>query len=247
VFRRNIIIYTFFILLLYPSVAQTADWTILPSGLAYKQIEIVLNESVISLHALKIDPSQYTIKPIFSETSASVQKLALKTGSLAVINANFFDTKGRVLGLVRNDNKNINNIKKISWWSVFCHKNKQAKIVHTTQYNDTFCEQAVQAGPRLVVDGIMPKLKDELSRKTVVGIDRQGFIIFVVSKQEIPIKLLAEIMTQSETNGGFDCPNAINMDGGGSSQLYIQDAPVDYNLPSFVEVPVGLGVFLNEK
>jgi uncharacterized protein YigE (DUF2233 family) len=241
--RKIFILHFILVSLLWASLSYAADWSALSSGLLYKNVQISLNESVVSLKALKIDPSQYTIKPVISEISSSVQKMAQKTGALAVINANFFDTEGNVLGLVRKDNKNINNLKKISWWSVFCLKKSQAKIVHTTQYSDAFCEQAVQAGPRLVVDGVMPKLKDELSRKTVVGIDRQGYIVFVVSKQEIPIKLLAEVMTLPEKKGGFDCPNAINMDGGGSAQIYIKDAPVESNLPSFVEVPVGLGVF----
>ena len=222
---------------------MASSWQSLKPGVEFKELKTEVNESPVSIHVLKVNLTQAKIRPIAAEKNLTAKRLAEKSGALAVINANFFDTEGKVLGLVKKDGKIINPLKKISWWSVFCANNYRAKIIHTTQYVDSHCQQAIQAGPRLVVDGAVPRLKDELSRKTAVAINGQGEVLFIVSKQHIPIKNFAQVVILPEKKGWLGCRNAIYFDGGGSSQLYIAGANSDWNISSLIEVPVGLGVF----
>ena len=219
------------------------NWLSLESGLQYQVFQRTFAEAAVAIHVLKIVPHQFDIKPIVVKENTSVRSMAQSVEALAVINANFFDTEGKILGLVV-DNKNIIQRKKdISWWSIFCVNKNGSKIIHTKNYKDGICDQAVQAGPRLVIDGSVPELKEKTSRKTVVGIDSKGGVYFVVTKQAISIKELAVFMKDSVDNNGLGCLQAINMDGGSSSQMYVEGLDGVFNITGLAGVPVGLGVF----
>lgn len=228
---------------LYIPAAGAADWQKLTDGIQYKKLSVNLGEGTASLNVLKLNLDKVTIKPVVAEQSATAREFAQRHQAVAVINANFFDPDGKPLGLVKFDRKIINPKKNISWWSVFCIKKDRAQIIHTQDIKDGYCDQAVQAGPRLVINGTIPKLKNELTRKSAVGINSRGEVLFVVSTQPIPIKNLAETFKKSEADGGLDCPNALNLDGGSSSQMYVQAGKVKIDVGSFVRVPVALAAF----
>lgn len=231
------------ILCVWTHAASAQTWTDLGKGLSYKKIFFPLESTNVTLHALKLDPKKSHLRPIHSTTPASVKSLAEAHKALAVINANFFDTAYKPLGLVIIDGKVMHPFKKISWWSVFCVKKDKASILHGDAYRDGLCDQAVEAGPRLVVNGQIPQLKDESSRKTAVGITGDGKVILVITDGRLPIKKLATLFQKSEDQGGLACPNAINMDGGTSTQIYADMGNFRLDIPSFVGVPVGLAVF----
>jgi uncharacterized protein YigE (DUF2233 family) len=224
--------------------AAPNDWQTIESGLSYKKITIGTGDDAIELHALKINPHHFSVKPIFSEHRVNVRTMQESSHALAVINANFFDRNGEALGAVVLNGKELHAKKNISWWSVFCinHKGK-AEIVPSQQDYKGLCEQAVQSGPRLAVNGQMPPIKDEVSRKSAVGINWQGEIVIVASGQAIGIHKLAQIFLTPENQGGLDCPDALNLDGGASSQFYMNAPGLKLTLPGFSAVPVGLGVF----
>lgn len=202
-----------------------------------------LESTNVTLHALKLDPKKLRLRPIQSTTPASVKSLAEAHKALVVINANFFDTASKPLGLVVIDGKVTHPFKKISWWSIFCVKGDKASILHGNAYRDGLCDQAVEAGPRLVTNGQIPQLKDESSRKTAIGITSDGKVVIVATDGRLPIKKLASLFQKSEAQGGLGCPNAINMDGGTSTQIYANTSGFTLDIPSFIGVPVGLAVF----
>lgn len=195
------------------------------------------------LTVVKVDLNHFKIKPYYSETADLVFNMATKSKALLMVNANFFDTNKKPLGLVKIDNKVITPKKNISWWSVFCIKNNKAEIIHSSVVKNGYCEQAVQAGPRLVTSGVIPKLKDESSRKTAIGIDRNGLVHFIVSSSRIPIKILASFLQKSVSRGGLGLIQALNLDGGSSTQMYFQYKEHIKAIPSVISVPVGLGIF----
>lgn len=239
--RLTLLLVLFFCVWTETASAQT--WTDFGKGLSYKKILLPLDATNVTLHALKLDPKKLRLRPIHSTTAASVKSLAEAHKAIAVINANFFDTASKPLGLVVIDGKVTHPFKKISWWSVFCVKGDKPSILHGDAYRDGLCDQAVEAGPRLVVNGQIPQLKDESSRKTAIGITRDGKVVLVATDGRLPIKRLATLFQKSEAQGGLGCPNAINMDGGTSTQIYADIGGFRLDLPSFVGVPVGLAVF----
>jgi uncharacterized protein YigE (DUF2233 family) len=82
---------------------------------------------------------------------------------------------------------------------------------------------AIQAGPRLVVNGKVPKLKSEISQKTAIGINRKGEVILLTTLYPFSVNELAKLMAKPESKGGLGCRYALNLDGGSSSQLYARN------------------------
>jgi exopolysaccharide biosynthesis protein len=222
---------------------ELKDWEPLKKGLLYKKILLTQPNSQATLHAFKIDPSVLKIKPIVHDKGQSVKILAQKAKAIVAINANFFDENGRPLGLVKKDRKVIQPKKDISWWAVLCFRYKKVSIIPSKNVKQGYCHQAIQAGPRLVINGHIPKLKDNFSHKTAVGINNKGELIVAVTKDRLSIQKLAETFKKSETQKGLGCLNALNLDGGSSSQLYANIEKFELDLPSFIQVPVALGVF----
>jgi len=230
--------------------AQASDWKILETGLEYKKIDGPSGQSSTSesyrIHAFRIDPRKFHLRPLISkpQKTSSIRQMSSKAGAVIGINANFFDPEGNPLGLVIDKGKILNRFKQISWWSIFYTNNTQPHLIHSSQYNPrTRMTTAIQAGPRLLINGSIPKLKKEVSPKTAIGFNRKGQIILAATRNDIDITEFARIMARSGKKGGLGCYHALNLDGGSSSQLYAKVGSFKLNLPSYVEVPVGLGVF----
>lgn len=221
-----------------------SDWNTLEQGLSYKKI--TLQEKTI--HVFKINPQYYLLKPIV-EKETTVKNMTQTSGSLLTINANFFDESGKPLGLVIQDGKELSPFKNISWWGIFYQEgatdhNVAGHIIHSSQLKQTSSiKNAIQAGPRLVVNGTIPKLKTQNSAKSSLGINKKGEIFIVATLSAIDIVELAELMAKPELEGGLGCANALNLDGGSSTQLYAKIGGFELDLPNFATIPVGLGVF----
>ncbi len=236
----------FLFLCLYFGLAGTAhadDWRKLAAGLSYKQVTIKSGSRSIFLNVLKVSPKKFVLKPVYNADGATAETFAKDSHAIAVVNANFFDTAGKVLGLVKKDNKVVNPKRDISWWGVFCVKGNSARVLAFKNYQSDVCEQALQSGPRLVAGGEIVKIKDEISPKTAVGVTREGDVVIVATAQFLSIQKLALVMHDSEKNGGLGCVDALNFDGGSSTQMQINYSDFTLSVSGYSKVPVGLGVF----
>ncbi|OGP10237.1 MAG: hypothetical protein A2048_01780 [Deltaproteobacteria bacterium GWA2_45_12] len=239
------------LLFLILSLSQTASahhWQNVDKGLGYTVIQPASNdEGKLSLHAFKIDLKYFDLKPLFSSslsTRLPIKQMVLQTRAKVGANANFFDGTNQPLGLIIDNRKIVNPFKKISWWGIFLIENKIPAIVHAHAFRQNpAITTAIQAGPRLVINGAIPRLKPDLSRHTAFGIQKNNHVILVVSQEPIEITELARIMAKPEKEGGLGCVNALNLDGGSSSQIYSKIGSFELDIPSYVGVPVGLGVF----
>lgn len=220
------------------------DWNALEQGLFYKKITLQTK----TIHVFKINPQYYLLKPIV-EQKTTVKNMVQTSGALLTINANFFDSSGKPLGLAIQDGKELNPFKNISWWGIFYQEgtkshNVAGHIIHSSQFRkNPAIKNAIQAGPRLIINGTIPKLKSQNSAKSAIGINKKGEILVVATLSSIDIVELAELMVKPELTGGLECINALNLDGGSSTQLYAKVGDFELDLPNFVNVPVGLGVF----
>ncbi|MBX7147774.1 phosphodiester glycosidase family protein [bacterium] len=233
---------TIFILFLWTPQVWAGTWQNLALGLNYQKIET----GGTVLHAFKIDPNQYTIKPVMALPGQinSVKTMADKNAALLVINANFFDEQGKPLGLIKKDGQVLNALKKVSWWGVMSFEKSRIRIIHTSEFADSAkVISALQAGPRLVVNGITPKIKEETSPKTAIGLTHDHQVVIVVSQSFVSINKLADLLSQPEEKGGLGLVDALNLDGGSSTQIYAKIGNFELSLPSYVELPSGLGVF----
>jgi len=223
-----------------------ANFQTLQPGLDYQ--EIPLENSGTTLHVLRIDLNHFTIKPIVvgsaGSTALTVKEMAGKAGAVAVINANFFDPDKKPLGLVLRDGKILNGFHATSWWASLLIKGNQARITKVFEKSKlSGYEQGIQAGPRLIVGGAPPKLKKEASPKSAIGIDKKGRVVLAATLGRVEISELAELLARPQSQGGLGLTQALNLDGGSSTQFFLHSGDMQVYLPGLTKVPVGLGVF----
>jgi len=172
--------------------------------------------------------------------TARAEEVGKSHAASLVINGGFFDPQNRSLGLLIDEGKQLNPVRKADW-GVFSVSSKEprASIVHTRTWRKKkkkgLPEFAIQSGPRLVVSARALSLKPHWARRTAIGIQRGGRkVVVLVSSQSISMKELAQLFLD------IDCPYALNLDGGSSTQLWSPSADVKpvigLPVPNFVAV-----------
>lgn len=221
--------------------ALAHEWKTLDEGLRYTATK--------DLHVFRVDPKRFRFRVVlakdYGKPTLSVKSLAQQSKALLVINGGFFDKTNKSLGLLVNDGKELNGMHPTDWWHLFQFRKNEGKVVSKNHFilrKDT--EMALQAGPRLIVNNRIPKLKFSLDRRSGIGIHKSGDILLAVSNEtEISLAAFAQILNKSERDGGFDANYALNLDGGSSSQLYFHGNDFKQDIRGFSSVPNGIGVF----
>lgn len=164
--------------------------------------------------------------------------------AVALINANFFDPQGLILGLLVSDGTPYGQ-SFVSRGGMFSVADGQVRIqsLVNVPYAGEALQTAVQAFPMLVIDRQPVRQNpaaDRTSRRTAVAQDSQGRILWL-STPLIGLTLdeMALFLSQSAE---LDIVQALNLDGGGSTMLYAEGA----DLPSFDPVPAVLAAYLTQ-
>jgi len=185
--------------------------------------------------ALRTDPSRIVVGYGNLRDVATWRK-DLK--ALAVINGGFFDEDGKSLGLRVVNNKKTRPIHDANW-GVFYIRKGRANILHTRDFKRTFTslrliQQAVQSGPRLVVDGKTTDLKPQTARRSGIGVQRDGKVIIAIADGGLPFDNWARLWAQRD---GLNCLDALNLDGGGSTALSLRTSKKTMDVSGAWPVP----------
>jgi uncharacterized protein YigE (DUF2233 family) len=133
-----------------------------------------------------------------------------------VINGGYFDGSGHAMGLRVSEGKRIMRLRRADW-GVFWIKDGRARITHTRDYDTSSKpDEAIQCGPRLVVAGKTTDLKPQWDRRTGLGIDRRGRVVLAIAEGQLSLEEWAQAFASSD---GLGCRDALNLDGGGSTQI----------------------------
>lgn len=153
-----------------------------------------------------------------------------KTGAMAAINGGFFTPSGQSLGL-RMSRRREKAALRAAEWGVFYVRRGSARILHTTDWKKRaqtrraqgvlVADEAIQCGPRLVVAGQTVKLKPQWARRTGIGLQSDGKVIVAISEAEMSFQAWAALWASPR---GLDCRDALNLDGGGSTQISVAAA-----------------------
>lgn len=245
--NRNLSLVLILITVLFWSPSLLAfQLTTLGPGLEFGQWQEKSLNAVV--YVLRVDLKQNRITPIdsrdFNKKLMSVQEMAQQSGALSVINANFFDRSHHPLGLILKDGKILNGFHPTPWYAAFLTKGSRAQIRKAFAKDQIAgFENGVQAGPRLITGGDIPKLKNETSPKSAVGLDAQGRVYLIAVSGAVEISQFARYLAIPVQKGGLGLHHALNLDGGSSTQFYLGVDGRVVSLPGFTKVPVGLGVF----
>ncbi|MBE0689351.1 MAG: phosphodiester glycosidase family protein [Anaerolineae bacterium] len=223
----------------------SGDWEILAPGLERRAYSPP-NNNFGALIALRIDPTLYTLRAHYQPGSPLTVDEWRNTlpGAAAFINANFFDPQHVALGLVIADG--------IAYGQSFADRGGMLQVQNgmprvrsllSEPYFVEPLEQAVQAFPMLVTGGQVAfnnTSGDRVSRRTVAAQDTQGRIILLATPLlGITLTDLAAYLPTTD----MEIINAVNLDGGGSTMMYIGPGSTPYTLASFDPVPVVLAVY----
>jgi hypothetical protein len=188
----------------------------------------------------------------------TVAALGGASRAAVAINANFFDEQGRPLGLVisRGILSQKVHLGGGTLSGIIQSGLGGVKILSRPDFNPAGVSDAIQAGPRLLSSGVKVRGirgSSTLSKRSGLCVDRQGrLVMFVVSSGLLGVSL--EQLQDELQRPGIDCLDALNLDGGGSSQLWvngsIQGAPNGFeeiSIQASDPVPVAFALFPKES
>lgn len=226
------------VLMLLTTQTFANQWRELAPGIEYRDLNANLLIPWSHIHTFRIDLKKNKLDLItasdLSLHNASIDAFAHHSNALIAINGGFFDHNFHPLGLRISSQRKHSPLKRISWWGVFSIKNQKPHISSVRQYSGDYdIDFAVQSGPRLLVNGKIPPLKTGYAERTALGITPDGqVIILVTNNSPMTTTALAQLLKSSPLN----CVDALNLDGGSSSQLSAHMGLFQINVHGFSNV-----------
>lgn len=193
----------------------------------------------------------------FGRQRMSVASLCRLSRASLCINANFFDENGESLGLVIHRGIQLEPIHKggSTLTAILSVTRNKVDIVHRSSFSPKSSLEALQAGPRLIKDArAVNGLNDTArSRRSGVCIDKNKRIVIFITSSNFAGLSFGELQ-QELLRGEVNCADAINLDGGGSSQLFLSSEIADpspglsdLHIAGRDEVPVVLALTRKES
>lgn len=220
--------------------AKTRQWFPLVRGLQYSKDTVSDVWSSNTVWSFRVDLRTLEPRILLAKDlgtrAAHVSALAAQRRAVLAINGGFFTPTFQSLGLLVDRRRVLNPLRRADWGVLYV-KSGSAALVHTKQFRKTMAvDFAIQAGPRLVVNGAPLKLKEQWAHRTAIGIADPHHLVVVATRAAILTRTLAETFAKSEADGGFGCRFALNLDGGSSTQLYLNTAKLRLNLRGLARV-----------
>lgn len=220
---RSKIIFLGSLLLIFTNAVHASPWKELAPGIEYRDLSPNPITPWAHIHAFRIDLKEQKLDLVtasdLSRPHASVEEMAKHSNALIAINGGFFDEKYRSLGLRVGHGHHYTPLKPISWWSVFYTVRNKPYVTRASQYQtqSRSVDFAIQSGPRLLIGGKIPKLKPAIAERTALGITKKNKVILLITEHAaMSTTALAKRMKAFP----LYCEDALNLDGGSSTQIY---------------------------
>ena len=217
----------------------TKGWEAAAPGLAYQVREA--GGGMTQLAAVRVDRDQYRVEVADltreGKTPQTVRSLAAERGAVAAINGGYFDEHWQPLGVLIHAGRRTNPPFRKSG-GFFCVVQGRAAIRRTEQGLPTGVTEALQCQPRLVTGGqVLTGFKPGEHLRAAVGVTAAGEVVLAVTcRGELSLRDWARAMK------ALGCQDALNLDGGPSSQLYFHAGKTELDLPGAYGIPAALVV-----
>ena len=118
---------------------------------------------------------------------------------------------------------------------------KEGRIMLGADIQDHHAHRLIVQGiPRLLVEGKVPPLKPQIAERTAVCAG--GNIVVLVVSTKVEATAFAHFLADPPDQGGLGCRDALNLDGGPSTQLVVKLPGLALSLPGGWGVPNALVV-----
>jgi len=223
---------------------RPARFVTVAPGIAHATFEVQPDDSeAFSGHAFNVDLEAADLRLVPAGGPSSrrnVAEIVASYPAVVAINASFFDTEGRAMGLAVDGGRVIAAGKRRSWGALMID-DRNARIVLGADITDDAAHRLVVQGiPRLVVGGKIQPLKPQLAERTAVCA-KDSVVVLVVSTK-VETTAFARFLADPPDQGGLGCRDALNLDGGPSTQLVAKLPALSLSLPGRWGVPNALVV-----
>jgi hypothetical protein len=237
------------------AVTDSGGWKALEKGVEFRKIALERREPShsVDLKLLRLDMHWVVPRVLhsaqFQLKSANVKTFAEKSGALAAINANYFDTDGKPLAFLKIASRMVNPrlAKTALYTGVFGVKDQKPFIARRDEFVPEQADEGLQSGPLLLLHGApeeITAIPSRAHRRAVIGIDQERRLVVAVADSILGGLYwpeLQEIFSDSAWQVGVT--DLLNLDGGGSAQLYIKAGKFEDLVAGTSEVPVAIGFF----
>lgn len=197
--------------------AASLRWTPLGRGVEH----LAVASGSIQGHAFRFRPADVEMRVVpATQGHARVDALAPTRDAIAT-NASFFDEAGKAMGLAIDHGRSVGG-RRLSRWAAFVVDGGRARIVSGATLEDSLAHELVLQGlPRLVVGGAVPRLKPQRAERTAICVEdiENPRVILLVTTSRVEATEFAHFLAGGSDAGGLGCRDALNFDGGSSTQL----------------------------
>ncbi|MBI2999899.1 MAG: phosphodiester glycosidase family protein [Deltaproteobacteria bacterium] len=240
------------------SVAEMGQWRPLQKGVEFRKLTLERGEpyQLIDLKMLRFD-TRWVVPRIvptltYNLKAADVKTLAEMSGAVAVINASYFDEKRKPLGFLKVAADEINpRVSRSSLFTgIFGIKDRLPFITHRDQFLSQQADEGLQAGPLLLLQGAPLTINrgaGKQSRRSLIGLDKDQRLIVAVTDSLLGGLNWAELQEIFASDAlQVRATDLLNLDGGGSAQLYVKILQLEQYVAGTAEVPVAVGFFIRQ-
>jgi hypothetical protein len=223
---------------------QSSRFRVVAPGIEHVTFEVQpVGSEPFSGHAFKIDLDVAELRLLPAggpSVRRTVADIVAPYTAVVAINASFFDRDGRAMGLAVDKGRLLASGQRKSWGALVVD-DKNARIVSGAEVNDPLAHRIVVQGiPRLVVGGKIPQLKPQIAERTAVC--AEGGVVVLVVSTRAEATVFARFLADAPDKGGLGCRDALNLDGGQSTQLVVKLPTLALSLPGGWSVPNALVV-----
>jgi len=237
------------------SVTDAGTWRSVQKGVEFRSVTLERSEpyQLILLKIVRFDTRSIVPRVIrsfqYQLKGSDVKSLAQRSGAVAAINANYFDEQGKPLGFLKTQaGEVIPTISNSSLYTgIFGVKDQLPFIAHRDNFSPQQADEGLQAGPLLLLKGValsVTRGAGRQSRRSLIGLDRDQRLIIAVTDSFLGGLTWTELQEFfASAQWRVDAMDLLNLDGGGSAQLYVRGAQFEEHVAGAADIPVAIGFF----
>jgi hypothetical protein len=181
-----------------------------------------------NVHVLELDPSEVELRPARPPRGfAPTSRLARESDAVAAVNGGFFGPRGEAIGLLRIDGAELFPASEGAPWVLGIPERGPLRFERRTSGTWDEVRHALAGKPLLVKDGrIVPQdLGGARHPRTAIGQRADGVRVLLTCDGRARESLGLSVGELAHLLRGLRCTDALNLDGGGSTTLWVRDEP----------------------
>lgn len=224
-----------------PTPTPQSGWRVVAEGVEFMRLTQRVNDADDWVSVVRIDATRANLSVRYAPANPlNVRLWHADANTDAVINAGFFTEDMQATGLIIADGKSFGRTYR-GFGGMLSVRGGVPRLQWLAQEPyavDGQITQAVQSFPMLVVDGrIVDGIPDNGSRnrRSFVAMDTAGRVLLGVCFS--PVWTLTDLARFLQADARLDISAALNLDGGGSTGMWVRGVPDPQLLNSVEAVP----------